>query len=198
MGRLPKQPHEKARSGRRAPNAILETRAPKARSAIPSIEPPDWLQRNKEAMAIWQRIAPDLHGLRLIAQVDADVFGRYCFHFAEWLRLSRLVQAQGEVVDTPMTGHTEDNPKTMLRINPLMRSIQNHEAKLIELEDRFGGNPIARYRLVAQSAARPGAFGALFDDPAPANDSADDRPASSDAPAPGTDSPIGFGVRHIN
>src|SRR5262245_17376733 len=45
-------------------------------------EPPDFL--GPHAVAEWQRLAPELHRLRLLTALDVSVFAIYCSAFGHW------------------------------------------------------------------------------------------------------------------
>jgi P27 family predicted phage terminase small subunit len=197
MGRIGKPLREKVRAGNAGHRPLVDTPAAPSRPMPAGLQPPAWMT-SREAKVIWNDIARELNNLRFLSAIDAHTFGRYCHHFSEWLRLNRIVEKEGETIDTPMTGHTDEAPKFMKRLHPLTKRIEQHETRMLELEDRFGVSAMARYRLVAQSAARPGAFASLFGElnqGEPANDA---KPEGAPAPAPttaasdGARSPFGF------
>ena len=189
MARIGKPAHEKARAGNPGKRPI--GRAVLARSApTHDLRPPDWLA-DPEARALWARHAPELHRVRLLAPVDADVAGRYYLHFAKWLQCQREIAREGDVIDVPMTGSTPDNPKFMKRMNPRLRIAATHEAECVAFEDRFGGNATSRYRLMAAQAANPGRFGDLFGDEA----APEPMLPGEAAPSPRADSPFSHFTR---
>ena len=188
MARIAKPEQSRLRAGNPGHRRVGVTRMPKGKPAV-DLRVPDWL-RDPEAKAIWLRVAPALFKIRLLAPTEADTFARYCYHFAAWLRACRAIDEAGEVIETPMTGHTDDAPKMMLRRNPQCAIRDNHESALISFEDRFGGNPLARFRLRAQQAARPGLDRDLFGESDPVPDPA---AAIDTAAQPSTDQDTAFG-----
>lgn len=174
MGRRPKPEAEKRITG--AGRRPVRAKAPVA-LADGEFRAPPWLTGAAE-VGVWNRIVPELRRLKMLAASDADVFARYCRHFAEWLQACDVLQAEGASVLVKMTHSDERMP----RLHPMAKVRELAERHLVDIEDRFGGSPLARFRLIAQSAAHPGAFGDLFG-----------RAGSeADAPPPqATGSPIG-------
>ena len=155
MGRTPKSPIEKRLTG--AGKRRVRPAAPLSASVIGGFAPPPWLI-SKAALGVWHRITPELRRLNILSTSDADVFGRYCQHFAEWIEAADTIKREGSTVLVKMTNSDERMP----RLHPAVRVRDLAEKHLIDIEDRFGGSPLARYRLIAQQAAHPGAWGDLF------------------------------------
>ena len=189
MGRTPKSPTEKrltkASKRKAAPEPVASTVASStAAPASTDLKPPPWLL-DKPALGVWHRIAPELHRLNILSPSDVDVFGRYCRHFADWIEATATINREGSTVLVKMTNSEERMP----RMHPAVKVREVAEKHLLEIEDRFGGSPLARYRLIAQQAAHPGAFGDLFSragvtpDQAPGT-TAPTAPAASPSPSP--------------
>lgn len=155
MGRTPKSPTEKRLTGAGKRRVRPTNRA--AAPAASGFTPPPWLI-GKAALGVWHRITPELRRLNILSTSDADVFGRYCQHFAEWIEAADTIKREGSTVLVKMTNSDERMP----RLHPAVRVRDLAEKHLIDIEDRFGGSPLARYRLIAQQAAHPGAWGDLF------------------------------------
>jgi P27 family predicted phage terminase small subunit len=180
MGRRSKSPQEKLMTGagRRPIRAVS---VPALTTSTGQLVPPPWLT-DKDALGVWSRVTPELARMNIITAADADTFARYCIHFAGWINAcARLVKAGGETVYVKMTNSEERMP----RLHPDVKVREIHERNLVDIEDRFGGSPLARYRLIAQQAAHPGAFGDLFKPR-----EADQVPNTTAAPPPSS-SPIG-------
>ncbi len=166
-------------AGKRAAPA----KAPAVKTAAVKIAAPRWL--NRSAVAIWRRLVPDLARLNLIAPSDADILGRYCTDLANWIRASKTLDKEGLTIMVPMTNSEHKMP----RRHPAIQVCGDLHRRMVDLEDRFGGSPIARYRLIAQQAAHPGAFGDLFGNGKPQQ--GEQSPAASNAPG-STISPLGI------
>jgi P27 family predicted phage terminase small subunit len=154
MGRTPKSPTEKRLTG--AGKRATPAKAPAASARPSKLAAPSWLVRS--AQPIWRRIVPELLRLNLMSPGDADVIGRYCTCLANWIRAARTLDKEGLTIMVPMTNSEHSMP----RRHPAVQVLGDMHRQMIDLEDRFGGSPIARYRLVAQQAAHPGAIGDLF------------------------------------
>lgn len=182
MGRTPKSSSEKrlTGAGKRVVRALATAPLDAEQAIASDFPPPAWLV-DKTAIGVWHRMAPELRRLNLLAASDRDIFGRYCFHFAGFIRASEQAPVGREFTLVKMTGSEERMP----RLHPAVKARELHERHLIDIEDRFGGSPLARFRLIAQQAAHPGAWGDLFN--------RSGKPSDPDAPAetaPAT-SPIG-------
>jgi len=152
------------------PVADAETEAPK-KAAAPVVTPPTWLK--DEGLEIWQRLAPNLTALKLLAQTDADAFARYCRSFARWLEMNQRIDKEG------LTVHIESKHGEWDRPHPLVLPADRLEVRLQAFEDRFGLNPSERQRIFAGRAQRP----ATGDLPLPQDAHPSSRPS---APAGGS------------
>ena len=151
-------------------------------AGVSDFPPPPWLT-DREARSVWNRIAPELRRLNMLTPGDSDTFGRYCWHFAGFIRCLEQAPLGKEYVDVKMTNSEERMP----RLHPAVKARELHERHLVDIEDRFGVSPLARYRLIAQQAAHPGAFGDLFN-PKPAPTAENQVPGAAEPPPT---SPIG-------
>ncbi|SEE59975.1 phage terminase, small subunit, putative, P27 family [Rhizobiales bacterium GAS188] len=201
MARIAKSPEANRAAGNPGKRRLPET-TPALTAPASGIAPPTWL-RDQVAHDVWASTAPDLTAVRLLAPVDRGAFGRYCQHFADWVAATRALEAEGMTQDVPLTGGNG----SMKRMHPLVRIRDNAEKRLVELEDRFGLNPAARYALVTKMIQRPGAFGGLFgdramqDEPAPQPDAAlpPGEPSGPLAPQPQSPAPRGpLGFLRLN
>lgn len=187
-----------ARGRKPAPAAIREkkaavrsTRAPvvqpevAAASSPTGPQPPKWL--DGDGLDIWKRLGPTLVNAKLLSGADTETFGRYCRNFARWLKMQKVLDADGEVYIS------ESAHGTLRRANPAFLISDRLERQLLAAEDRFGLNPAERQRIFA-ARAQSGATGDLFP-PAPKGDAGkrgDDPAASPAQPAKPIGSPIGL------
>lgn len=98
------------------------------------------------AKKIWDGIAPDLATMRFIRSTDYMAFARYCEHLSKWWELTLDIQKNGE------TCLTESEHVVMERIRPAFMVRERIEKHLIDLEDRFGLNPVSRQQLLQRMA----------------------------------------------
>lgn len=143
-----------------------------------SVGAPDWL--SEDGRAIWNKEAPPFMQARLLGRTDVVSFARWCETLANWLRLKDILATAGEFY-TVASAHG-----TYTRPHPAGSRMDRLEVRLVALEDRFGGNPSARQRIVAARANTP--IGGLFDD----KPGASPDPTAAPEPVKAEDSPTGF------
>jgi P27 family predicted phage terminase small subunit len=154
--------------------------APQVEEQPDGIHPPDWLK--DEGLGIWNRLAPQLASMNILAKIDAWTFARYCRNFARWLSMNERLDDVGEIYTvTTESGEVRRNDPSYVIADRL-------ERQLIAAEANFGLNPAERQRLYAAKIAA-GAQGRLPLDPPPVA-------PTKDAPAPagvrGDASPVGL------
>lgn len=151
------------------------------RTASVSVAAPVWLKG--EGLDIWDRLAPRLVSMKLLSQVDAEAFGRYCRNYARWIAMQDVLDREGEVYES------ESTHGKLKRAHPSFMIADRLERQLQAVEDRFGLNPAERQRLYAARASQPIAIPGelpLAHPPSP-------RPqAASPGARSGAGSPVGF------
>lgn len=165
--------------GRRALPAVQDVEPETVDEALAYVpEPPDMLviaDSDMSAMAVgtWRAVAPLLVEARALRESDLFSLARYCRYVAEWVQLTRDIDAYGFTV-TNETKHgmsTAPNPAVMAR--------QRVEQAMQQLEQALGLNPAARLKVQkslmsalkdlplagrAKTANRGGAVGFLNDE----------------------------------
>jgi len=58
------------------------------------VAPPSWLKG--DALAVWNRLAPNVARLKLLTPVDAESFARYCRNLSRWLKMQDVLDKEGE------------------------------------------------------------------------------------------------------
>lgn len=158
----------KGNSGRRP---IGKDPAPVVAAATASkVSPPPWLKG--EGLKVWQRLAPRVAGMKLLSQVDAETFGRYCANFARWLKMQKRLDKVGEIYEI------ETASGLVRRADPAFLIADRLDRKLESVEDRFGLNPAERQRIFAARAAA-GASPDLFGGQAASKPEPDSKPADA-------------------
>src|SRR5687768_10785367 len=77
--------------------APTETEMPEKTSAV-AVDAPVWLKA--EGLKVWDRLAPRLAAMKLLAPIDAEAFGRYCRSFARWEKMQRVLDEEGETYES--------------------------------------------------------------------------------------------------
>jgi P27 family predicted phage terminase small subunit len=93
---------------------------------------------------VWERLAPELAGMRILKPSDFTAFRRYCVFVHKWGQLEPLLD-RAELVVTTISAH---NPDGLERKSQALLAALMLDKRLSEIEDRFGMNPAARQRLV--------------------------------------------------
>ncbi len=123
-------------------------------ASAPKVEPPAWLKG--DGLKVWKRLAPRLIGQKLLFNIDADTFGRYCKNFARWLKMQTVLDNEGE------TYESESPHGKYKRAHPAFLIADRVERQLIAAEANFGLNPAERQRLFAARSAASAGMGNLF------------------------------------
>jgi P27 family predicted phage terminase small subunit len=140
------------------------------------VSPPAWLKN--AGLTVWNRLAPRLIAQRLLSQIDAETFARYCRNFARWHKMQAIVDRNKEFYES------ESAHGKLWRIHPAFSIAERLEKNLMAAEDRFGLNPAERQRIFAARAAA-GTSGDLFNpnqaaqQPGAPHDDADQSKAKS-------------------
>lgn len=183
-GRRPQS--EAVKSQKAAVRSKHPRRGPDANGVKPTAgaQPPAWLK--KEGLKVWQRLAPTLRAAKLLTDVDAHTFGRYCRNFARWLDMQARLDKNGEIYEI------ETASGIVRRSDPAFAIADRLERQLLATEDRFGLNPAERQRIFV-ARAQTGVSGDLF---SMADKQAERRPGDLAAqpaqPAEPIESPIGL------
>jgi P27 family predicted phage terminase small subunit len=165
------------RSTRKAPPAAVVA------IAIGSVQP----TRKLEDMAaqVWNALAPRLAGARLLSDLDAAAFTRYCVLTARFEQAEREIDADGVVY------WTESLHGKLKRANPAAMLALRYSRELAHLEANFGLTPADRQRIFADRA-RGGGPGELFSKDQPDQKPAEDQTEEAPAAPPEETGPIGL------
>lgn len=115
-------------------------------AAISSIAPPSGLKVGPRR--IWERLAPELAGMRILRPSDLTAFRRYCVFVYKWAQVEPMLLGAKATVTT-VSAH---NPDGLERKSQALLVALMLDKRLSEIEDRFGLNPAARQRLMLQMA----------------------------------------------
>jgi len=106
------------------------------------LEPPVYLAGY--ALEEWRRLAPELHGLGLLTELDLTTFAVYCDAAAQWRRATESLAAG------------DSDPSS-----PLMKVAQEAGRYLIKVAGEFGLSPSARSRVRASLVGTASKFDGL-------------------------------------
>lgn len=140
-------------------------------------DPPAFLHGESDtaamALGTWRAITPLLVEARALRESDLFSLARYCQYCAEWVALTRDIDANGWTVTNETKNGFTQAP------NPCVMARQRVESAMAALEQALGLNPSARLKVQkslmaslkdlplagrAKTANRGGAVGFLSDD----------------------------------
>lgn len=123
-----------------------------------AVEIPDIVTANPDALAEWQRLAPELTAKRVLTGADVATFANYCIAYARWVKAEENVLEFGEIVKAPRTG--------VPMHNPWLTVSNKASADMLKFGTELGLTPSSRVRLggkklppVPPGAGGPGAGG---------------------------------------
>ena len=141
MGRMP------------TPTAIKVLRGNPGKRALPKGEPrpatgdrvpsaPRWL--SEEARAEWRRLAPRLHAVGLLTEVDGTALGLLCEAFAQYVTAKAVVDREGMLLVSEK-GNSYQHPAAGL--------MTQARGELMKWAREFGMTPSARTRIVVDTGS---------------------------------------------
>jgi len=183
-----RKPQPAAVSAQKA--AVRSARKPKPKAeavaaiAVGSVQPTRTL--NALAAVVWNALAPRLAGARLLSDLDAAAFTRYC------VLTARFEQAEREIDTDGVVYWTESVHGKMKRANPAALLSLRYSRELAHLEANFGLTPADRQRIFADRA-RSQTPGDLFGDKPAAKDEGERQDSAETPTAPPEETgPIGL------
>lgn len=159
-GRKPETDQQQAAKG--APGKRLSqsaaqavrTKTKFAPLVVGKVAPPKWLKKSRKATEVWNDLAPKLHKLNLLHELDAGPLARYCRYIVEWIAADLSVQKEGTWYETVAT-----NGESTKKRHPAWQACQDIEKMLRDLEATFGMRPDARYKIMRDQAVAHGLGG---------------------------------------
>lgn len=153
-----------ARGPAPTPTALNKLRGNPGKRPLPKGEPmpatadrvpsaPRWL--SEEARAEWKRLAPRLHAVGLLTDVDGTALALLCEALAQYLAAKRIVDREGMLL-TSDKGNAYQHPAAGL--------MTSARSELLKWMREFGMTPSARTRIsVEAAAAEPSLADLLFE-----------------------------------
>jgi P27 family predicted phage terminase small subunit len=122
---------------------------PKPAPALP--EPPEFLSPG--AKQEWNRVAPELHKLGLLSQIDVAALSCYCEAWSDFIDSSkRCIGADGKDLKVLRAKNSADDPSSIY-INPYYAIKRRSAETVLKFASEFAMTPQARTRI---SATPPG------------------------------------------
>lgn len=146
MGRTTLPPAERklrGNAGKRKPKgkAAAEPKAEAApRRDAPA--PPAWL-KDEVARAEWERQAPELMRMRVLAPMDHTALALYCQAFASYVAAQVVIAAKGATYTTT-SKHGE-----MERLRPEVKIAEQAEKTMLRYGQQFGLLPLSRTKVAS-------------------------------------------------
>lgn len=173
-----------ARGRKSAPGAVKAARGNPGRRPIAADVPAQTIggaeapvTLSAGARVVWNRLGEKLAGLKFLHDTDVDAFARYCWYLDRFWRTARVVDRLGD------TYESESRHGKLLREHPKAKLLQRYGKALVDLEDRFGLNPRARYEILARLAGKAPTL--PFEPGAKEGDAASPPPEQPSLPATG-------------
>jgi P27 family predicted phage terminase small subunit len=132
MGRPPKPASIKELSGNPGQRAIQNE--PKPVAGIPPA--PKWLKG--DALKQWKKVMPILDGMGVITMADEDAVAAYCVAYAQFVKATEDIEANGIVVDS-YRGGVARNPAIQVQTGAL--------DQMNKWGSKLGLSPVDRARL---------------------------------------------------
>jgi len=98
------------------------------------------------AVEEWDRVASELHHLRVLTRVDRGIFAAYCQSYARW-RLAEEALARMTVNDGVMNGFIIRRRNGEAGPNPLVGAARRAAHEMLRFAGEFGMTPVARARI---------------------------------------------------
>jgi P27 family predicted phage terminase small subunit len=149
------------------------------------LAPPAYMEGEKfaEELAVWNELVPELRKLNLLQRLDRYTFAMLCTHIADWIKATRDIKEMGAHYGA--VGVAEQK---LMRMNPAVKVREIAEKHILDIGEKFGLNPFARYKLLREQSLA--GLGSLFDrDREPEKNESAEQPAP---PAEDHDDPVGM------
>jgi P27 family predicted phage terminase small subunit len=137
-GPAPKPTALKVLHGTYRPDRAPEKEATPHLASGDQLKAPDWLSQG--ARQKWEELAPRLHSLGLLTEIDLDTLALYCTSWRNWRDAEEAVREHGSTTKA-QSGYEA--------VSPHVTRAKNHLSELIKLSGLLGLSPAARTRIEA-------------------------------------------------
>ena len=150
VGRKKTPSHLRLLQGNPGKRPIPNEPQPLITAAVP--EPPIFL--DAYAVEEWQRLAPELHRMRLMTMVDNVTFAAYCTAYSRWRNAEEALKQIAEK-DPVMRGLIIKGKVGTAIENPLVYTARRAAQEMLRFAVEFGFTPAARARITSGVGAAP-------------------------------------------
>lgn len=131
--------------------------APAIEPEVKIPDPPQFLA--EDARNEWERIAPELKTLGLVADVYARPLAAYCVAYGDWARARSAIETlYAGGAPEEMRGFVATTPAGYQQITGLMVLARQAEQRMLEAAREFGLTPAARTKVTMGGSAQLALF----------------------------------------
>jgi P27 family predicted phage terminase small subunit len=102
---------------------------------------------SKTARAEWKRVAPTLHRLGLLTDIDRTALAGYCESFAMWIDCHKILQKEGYTVTVHQKNRKGEEVGTYYQQRPEVKIADMALGKIRDFCNDFGMNPTSRGKM---------------------------------------------------
>lgn len=139
---------------------VAEEPSPNVQLKVPN--PPIVLKKNKIARREWNRIAPELHRLGLLTDIDLTALALYCITYSQWIEAIDNIRRCKEGNKEEGSGMVITSPTGYTTQSPYMKIATEKASEIRSYLVEFGMTPSSRGRVKA--VTKPPSEGDEFDD----------------------------------
>lgn len=96
----------------------------------------------------FNELAPQLHAIGVLTNVDLDALGRYCVIHVEWVKHIGICQRGGDI----LIGRDDSGRVKYTQVGPSATLVRQHGQTLLRLAQEFGLTPSSRTALSTTEA----------------------------------------------
>ncbi len=115
-----------------------------------SLAPPEFMAESTGfdgAVEVWRDLAPDLQRIAALTNLDRFTLAIYCVHVADWIDATRDIKANGSWYFAKTVSGDR-----MERLRPAVKIRELAEKHIVDIGEKFGLNPSARYKMLRDEA----------------------------------------------
>jgi len=109
---------------------------------INQISAPDCL--DEDSAKIWDKIATQLHNIKVLTVIDTNALIRYCQLYSQWLQLQKILEEKGLTYEVNKENKNGDKFVCYIRERPEIKLCLRLNAEITRLEKEFGLTPSSR------------------------------------------------------
>lgn len=117
---------------------------------------------NTDARCEWNRIVVQLMHLNMLRSVDTAALAAYCLSYARWMAAEKIVNAEGQTIQDPLTNKAGDIVGYKVKRHPATVIAREAQAAMLRAAGLFGFDPSSRSRISLGEAPKEDAFAAFM------------------------------------